>query len=399
MGFFFISYQHDSKRFARTLKKNLEEYQILCWIDDNIRYGDKWKNLIDTEIENSSGVIVIVTLAAMRSSYVTYEWSYAMGLGKKVIPVILEMPELTDIHPKLTDLQRHNFDDLRSHKWKKLADELRNILSQEDIPKNIRDAEDAINSYDIEIRKRGTLFLLGHSNRIVLEVFARAAQSESPEVAVNAGLALAQKSEYPDDRAIVGLEKGIKEDYPQLDNVLNALVAMNSDAAIACIERKFLEAHLGKSQRLLRKLADAAAQFSNRKIIPVIQDMIRDMEGLQTLLVNALCNFADPDTLPELLAIANRSNIPSKPRAMAIQTIGKIGFPETIEAIFEIVNSLKRLHYQDDFEIFDASLEAFKAIGGQTALDKAQRINGDGRFSARYQEIRRAIQFIQSGIK
>jgi hypothetical protein len=48
-------------------------------------------------------VILIATPNAMKSIYVSYEWSFALGVGVRVIPVILKQ---TDLHPRLMTLDK-----------------------------------------------------------------------------------------------------------------------------------------------------------------------------------------------------------------------------------------------------------------------------------------------------
>lgn len=49
-------------------------------------------------------VVLLFTKAAARSRYVTYEWSFALGVGIRVIPVLLEAG--AELHPRLEGIQR-----------------------------------------------------------------------------------------------------------------------------------------------------------------------------------------------------------------------------------------------------------------------------------------------------
>jgi len=72
-----------------------------------LRAGTEWRDVIDEEIRKSIAVIVIMTLDAKRSEYVTYEWSLAYGVGVRVIPVIYIDPK--QLHPRLSGLQYRDF--------------------------------------------------------------------------------------------------------------------------------------------------------------------------------------------------------------------------------------------------------------------------------------------------
>lgn len=123
MEHIFISYSHEDSDFADELMKDFEQAGYKTWSDNrNLAYGTNWKQGIDDAIQNAFVIIVVMTADARQSEYVTYEWSYAMGLGVPVIPVVLEKMEL---HPKLEELQHVNFSRSR-------AKQLQNLMGQFD---------------------------------------------------------------------------------------------------------------------------------------------------------------------------------------------------------------------------------------------------------------------------
>ncbi len=91
-GYVFISYAHDevSTYFVRSLREHLHKAGITTWQDINdIRVGQLWSAEIDRAIRESLAVIAVFTPAAAASQYVTYEWSYALGLDKPILPIWL----------------------------------------------------------------------------------------------------------------------------------------------------------------------------------------------------------------------------------------------------------------------------------------------------------------------
>ncbi len=124
----FISYSHKDFKFADTLKKRLQDagYKDI-WLDrESIEAGADWNDAIDKGIKNSFVVLVILSKDSAESHYVTYEWAYALGQGKNVIPLLLEDIE---IHSRLSKLQIKDFRQKKQglRIWKGLANELHRL--------------------------------------------------------------------------------------------------------------------------------------------------------------------------------------------------------------------------------------------------------------------------------
>lgn len=114
----FISHDHDDADFAELLKLKLEKSSLNSWIDtERLKIGQDWREEIDQGIENSLAIIVIMTPEARKSEYVTYEWSFAWGKGKKVFPLMLKQ---TQLHPRLESLQYLDFTNRTTRPWDKL---------------------------------------------------------------------------------------------------------------------------------------------------------------------------------------------------------------------------------------------------------------------------------------
>ncbi len=135
----FVSYAHVDMRFVRLLEAKLKE-NFRVWIDDQLDAGDDWQEAIDDAIRKSFAVIVVISPASSKSKYVTYEWSFAMGLGLPVIPVLLENIPMdnasTDsdlkIHPRLSKFQYLDFTSPFIEPWEPLINRLRK--AQQEVP-------------------------------------------------------------------------------------------------------------------------------------------------------------------------------------------------------------------------------------------------------------------------
>jgi hypothetical protein len=115
----FLSYASKDVVFAELARMKLNEAGIQVWIDNNaLHAGEEWQAAIDMGISSSDVFLVIITPQSCGSSYVTYEWAFALGKGIKVIPLLLAD---SDIHPRLTTLQYLDFRNLKAAPWGKLV--------------------------------------------------------------------------------------------------------------------------------------------------------------------------------------------------------------------------------------------------------------------------------------
>ena len=96
-----------------------------AWIDtDRLDAGVDWRQEIDESIKTALAVIAIMSPEARASEYVTYEWAFAWGTGKRIIPIMLRE---TSLHPRLATLQYLDFTNRNARPWPKLYDTLRVI--------------------------------------------------------------------------------------------------------------------------------------------------------------------------------------------------------------------------------------------------------------------------------
>jgi hypothetical protein len=86
----FISYKHENAdlEFARQFKSHLETQNIVVWMDERIISGENWGSSIDSALETTEIVLLVISPEAMQSAYVTYEWCYSyFSLGKELYPI------------------------------------------------------------------------------------------------------------------------------------------------------------------------------------------------------------------------------------------------------------------------------------------------------------------------
>lgn len=114
----FISYSSSDSIFADLLKMKLQAAGIDAWLDrGELEAGEEWRNAIDEGISSTEALILVLTPESCDSPYVTYEWGFALGRRKKVIPLLFKD---SDIHPRLEVLQYIDFRDHKALPWDKL---------------------------------------------------------------------------------------------------------------------------------------------------------------------------------------------------------------------------------------------------------------------------------------
>lgn len=135
----FLSYDHEDHNQAELVSVQLEQKGLKVWQDTHdLRGGDLWAEEIDKAITESLAVIVLLTPDSENSPFVTYEWSFAMGKDKVVIPLLFS-DKCKNIHPKLEPIQYLDFSNRFSRPWDKLTGQLHeeiNRLEQNQADKN-----------------------------------------------------------------------------------------------------------------------------------------------------------------------------------------------------------------------------------------------------------------------
>lgn len=129
MSHVFISHKSEDFNLTTLMRMQLErDQQIRVWIDNmEIRASEKWSEQIDRAIKESFAVVVILTPRALNSDFITYEWSYALGAGIPVVPVIMEHINLNELHPKLKERHLIDYYNHRSHDFRELIQTLHTL--------------------------------------------------------------------------------------------------------------------------------------------------------------------------------------------------------------------------------------------------------------------------------
>ncbi len=126
MSHVFISYSRKDAAFAEDLRERVQAANFEVWMDSILPAGFDWRQEIDAAIRESFVILVVVSPDSKVSEYVTYEWAFGLGLGVKVIPLMVQP---TPLHPRLESVQHVDFVDAASHEqsWQRLIAALHHI--------------------------------------------------------------------------------------------------------------------------------------------------------------------------------------------------------------------------------------------------------------------------------
>jgi hypothetical protein len=117
----YISYTQEDSDFAFVLMTEIQKAGSNAWMDKaRLAPGMDWSEEIDKGIREAFAMIVVMSPSAKASEYVTYEWSFAVGAGIYVIPILYKK---TALHPRLSRYQYLDFTNLSVRPWKALIDQ------------------------------------------------------------------------------------------------------------------------------------------------------------------------------------------------------------------------------------------------------------------------------------
>lgn len=126
----FISYKSEEYEDALWVRNILEEHTISCWMAPaSIPGGSSYAEEIPIAIENSKVFVLILSSRSQASRWVKRELDMAIGLGKTVLPFMVERFELSrDFGFYLGIVQRYDAATSRMEAMDKMLQELRAIL-------------------------------------------------------------------------------------------------------------------------------------------------------------------------------------------------------------------------------------------------------------------------------
>jgi len=87
----FISYSHDDTEWVRAFADALRRQQVEVWLDQwEIKPGESLRDALEAGLRQSDAIIAVVSRSNARNPNVFFELGVALGMGKRLIPVVSE---------------------------------------------------------------------------------------------------------------------------------------------------------------------------------------------------------------------------------------------------------------------------------------------------------------------
>jgi HEAT repeat protein len=347
MAHIFISYAHVDGDFVALLKLEIEKAGLQVWVDaERLRAGEDWRQGIDEAIKGATALVAVMSPEAFASQYVTYEWAFALGMGVKVIPLMLRA---TALHPRMEVLQYLNFTSRDERPWESLIQHLQQIeqaqipsmvIVPRDAPPAVKQAVAALDSPDPEARKVAIDSLAQMKHPIALEALAGAVQHPTRSVRMDAAFRLSDITRSKDVRALPGL--------------LDALYDQTSSTAIRAAELlgkihdpeaipDLLECLRRDDGRLRRTAAKALSRIGTESIPGLITALEHRDQRVREVAAWALGEIQDPNTLPGLMTALRDIDVGVYRAAYdGLLKLDVAAVPDVIEALKDEVWSVRQ---------------------------------------------------------
>ena len=112
----YLSFAPADANRAEELRRILMAQGHRPWVDPQPMADERWHYEMDAAIQTADALFVLISVAAVNSPDVTYEWALALGAGRPVFAIVYEdAPE----HPRLSAVTRYDsraFSD-ENHFW------------------------------------------------------------------------------------------------------------------------------------------------------------------------------------------------------------------------------------------------------------------------------------------
>jgi TIR domain len=88
----YLSYsRRDGDNAAQDVARRLRNEGYYPWIDrENVLPGMSWNDETERALHDSDAIVAVLTPAAVDSPVLEKEWSYVLGLGKPLIPLLID---------------------------------------------------------------------------------------------------------------------------------------------------------------------------------------------------------------------------------------------------------------------------------------------------------------------
>ncbi len=363
----FVSYSHEDADFAHILNDQLSQSGFTVWKDLDLRAGDTWHAEIEDAIRSALAVVLIASERAQVSSYVNFEWAFAVGAGIPVLPLLLKT-QADSLHPRLKSLQALDFSNYMLRPWDALTQSLKAIARVErpftllvprDAPPFIQKAAQELDSVDASERIAAVTLLTEIDDPSAREVLAEALRHPAADVRDIAAKALV---EAKDLRALPAILDAIR--YKRWDRLNVSSLVELGEATVPTLVAILRDPSQGAQIRYC--MANALGDMLNDQSLEALHDLLQSPEP--DLRIRALDSLAGhPRALPWILEAVQDEN----PGVMATALKGLKHYQGT-EVVAALVDGLKHPSLAPRQAAADALVEVADASAASALLQALQ---------------------------
>ncbi len=405
MANIFISYHREDSDFSELLQVRLKKAGHTPKVDlDILNAGEDWRDKLDLEIRQCKVLILVISADSAASEYVNYEWAFALGAGLIIIPVELES---TEIHPRLTPLQRLNFTN-KARPWQTLYDQLDNLLCADpdtgiSIPVNasptIKRAINALDSLhtneqiaavetlsqiDDPQAKKLLIKALNHPVKTVRISAAEKFPDQNDPVILPA-LFEAYNNEFRN--GIYKLDSEMEREWvwkltsfgklatPHFIELLKNSDLEAQSFALRCLKEigdssatNAVSQLLASTEEYIRMTAvNTLSKIGDTSIVPRLHELLDDdSDDVRAATIDAMGDLND--NTASSLFIDYIEHEPSKIRAASARALGKIGEQSALPSLISLLEDT------ESYETRCAAVEALGKIGNKSAIAAIKKI-------------------------
>jgi len=103
----FVSYSRADIKRMREVRTQLQNEGFKTWTDERLEPGmPEWQKAIETAVQESGGLVVLMTPNVKSSMWVNHEIDLALKFGKRVFPALVDGDDDNAVPSKLANIQR-----------------------------------------------------------------------------------------------------------------------------------------------------------------------------------------------------------------------------------------------------------------------------------------------------
>lgn len=335
----FVSYSKSDRNYADKLHGGLSNQVDLWMFTKHLPGGERWSPAIDNALQRADAVIVVVTPAIIESQWIVYEWSYALGKGKHVIPLMFEPVDAKEIHDKLKELQIIPFIDPSEQDWHDLRKRLAECTLRGRIMNSQRLLTVLQTSPDYRARKEALRQLAKLDDETYRSTFI-----------ADIAKTLADDPEY-----------SVRSEAAE---VLGQWRAIGAEAVLIEALKDAMSTVRGEAARALGKLR------SRRAVEPLLISLY-DEEYVCGIAARSLGQIGDKKAVEGLKAILNHKS--AHVRAFSAEALGAMGSDaaSAVPKLIELLNDYTLVH--SDKRVCDEAAEALRRIRNMEGLEAVRR--------------------------